>query len=73
VKGVTGDLAARDARVLDLLLRGTKNTAIGKELGISQSLVTCSVRRIFAARCVRSLVELGAYAERHGLMPKAAS
>lgn len=72
MKGVTGDLAARDAVVLELLLRGVANKAIGKEIGISPSLVSYSIRRIFAARCVHNLVELGAYAERHGLMPERA-
>lgn len=69
MRGVQGDLAARDARALELLLRGVTKIAIAEELGISPSLVSYSVRRIFAARCVKNLIELGAYAERHGLMP----
>lgn len=71
MKGVTGDLAARDARVLELLLRGRAKKQIADELGVCPSLVTHSIQRIFEARCVRNLVELGAYAERHGLMPVA--
>lgn len=69
MRGVSGDLAARDARVLELLLRGDRKKMIAADLGIGPSLVSLSIRRIFAARCVHNLVELGAYAERHGLMP----
>ena len=60
-------LGERDQVVFGLLLQGMRKTDIAARLFICPSLVTYSVRRIYAATGCLSLVELGAYAERNGL------
>jgi DNA-binding NarL/FixJ family response regulator len=68
MKGVRGDLEARDEAVLRLLLGGRGKKSIALELQISQSLVTYSVRRTFTRVGVENLVQLGAWAQREGLL-----
>ena len=59
-------LSAREAEVLELLLRGKNVPAIADELIISQNTVRSHVKRIYRATDVHTRQQLISYCERMG-------
>ena len=66
--GVLGSLSAREREIFDLLVNGSNNKAIAKQLFISVKTVETHRTRIFKKLSVNSLGELIRLAARHHLL-----
>lgn len=65
-------LAPRERAVFDFLVTGKSLHEIASATGRAHKTIECQRRTIFLKLGLRTLFELGVYAERHGLVPRAA-
>lgn len=66
-------LTGRQLAVLMALIAGKNQPEIAREQGVTHQTIQEHISRIRRKLGVRNEIELGAWAERHGLMPKRAA